>query len=1368
MFLNEKLQRRDSLLQVVSDFSHNFFLKTGHASKETGNSSMHHLALGMMELKKQSSAPTKAQLKSTVFQNDFSSSDKFNFNTLEDSSSNLKRKKNSSHSSETSCESLATYENTDSDSFTENSLHNLALNQSDIFLNMTLDSKSKGSPNSIYSCSKDSIFDSSLDSSYLNKTFENGDILNPRSPFLVDANLSRTQKICHEMLITEKTYVNDLREVIEGYIYHLKQQTDLNIEELFGNLEEIYEFNKEVLSLMEECEIEDNEIDVVQLANIFCEKAEGFNHHYTSYCTNFPEISSLFTVIMHDPRISAFFTMRQHVIGHALSLESYLLKPVQRILKYHLLFRDILKSYDGDVDSYNIINSASQKMSDVAEYINEMKRLHENAQKVQEILNKIVDLNDAMNVFSTGRFVLENSFKVHGIRGDRYFYLFEKMLLVCKKSDDMYHFKEKIECSDMILQEGMKDSLIFQVMRYSNSKVSYSIVAKNLEIKKIWIQHLKRLIVESHKALIPQTVRQAILGPEEKSRSKYNSLSIDALDDPIFSNKISAKNKENHGVVTYKKEQNDKDLLSPKRNLNTKAKEFLLDKRNRVSMRPSSPNIIHEKEKKEKNRWMLFNKPKRSADHSNQEPYNAMQHHTQYNNVLGVNINRTETLTKSRSLESLKDSIKDSQNELKVVHEDNITGDHDYAEIKDIIRMIRQPALANLDSVENSFCVNEAESSLNNSAQQEQILEELQPGFSNEICDQQDEFTQIRHRASTTDKLSRLEKRLSILNDDDNSSTSIKAMVRKVSNAFGNPVQPFETSLKGSVISPGNVSNVSRDLSILLGNSLDKTRYRYSVGSLQNSFFRAPLERSRSLTSFKEITGKKESSSENQLLSVSKISLSSNEDQSCSEDVDDVVDVDDVLESIKHELGSIVKNNDKVSMRPTSRQQAAVRPLSAFETTLELSKKEPLFISSSCTAIDINARAAAVDERLKKANPETASLDTVRELNVEVKRVADRIREYKKLIDAEKKVRPLKVNEPLSEMIESLDSIKQSPIASSTTYSYHRKRFSRPPSILNQNDVFELEAESLEQSSQTNDLLSQIENKPDHVLEKIYTHKPSSIVTLKNEETGIPPLQEKNKYDDKTIEEKRVFFSEKRKAKSFNETLNSDEYIQNSKIMSVNATSIHKDMPNQRILIRTPSLPQMDKNSYKLKTSNIRVKSRRNSASSLSINNENDDNHIRGRVQIRHLPNNSSENEVSPKVNRLFVKRKSFYRSASLPRRSYKVEFNDTKEKTDVIQDVTWSPSAYCNQQNLVNDRIKQYFTNLQTASKISTSRPRLLLVGSYDSDSDTSSDGHIPFKTSNSLCDNEVVQNDNPDHIMKGTVRSMIKKYAANYVFDK
>ena len=40
-------------------------------------------------------------------------------------------------------------------------------------------------------------------------------------------------------------------------------------------------------------------------------------------------------------------------------------------------------------------------MTDVAEYINEMKRLHENAVKVQEILNNVVyiDVSFSRNLF---------------------------------------------------------------------------------------------------------------------------------------------------------------------------------------------------------------------------------------------------------------------------------------------------------------------------------------------------------------------------------------------------------------------------------------------------------------------------------------------------------------------------------------------------------------------------------------------------------------------------------------------------------------------------------------------------------------------------------------------------------------------------------------------------------------------------------------------------------------------------------------------------------------------------------------------------------------------------------------------------------
>lgn len=43
--------------------------------------------------------------------------------------------------------------------------------------------------------------------------------------------------------------------------------------------------------------------------------------------------------LTRDEKMAALFRERQTALGHALPLGSYLLKPVQRILKYHLLLQ---------------------------------------------------------------------------------------------------------------------------------------------------------------------------------------------------------------------------------------------------------------------------------------------------------------------------------------------------------------------------------------------------------------------------------------------------------------------------------------------------------------------------------------------------------------------------------------------------------------------------------------------------------------------------------------------------------------------------------------------------------------------------------------------------------------------------------------------------------------------------------------------------------------------------------------------------------------------------------------------------------------------------------------------------------------------
>ena len=59
------------------------------------------------------------------------------------------------------------------------------------------------------------------------------------------------------------------------------------------------------------------------------------------------------------------------------TLESYLIKPIQRILKYPLLLQQLKALAVSPSEEQNHLNEALSGMENVAEHINEMQRIHE-------------------------------------------------------------------------------------------------------------------------------------------------------------------------------------------------------------------------------------------------------------------------------------------------------------------------------------------------------------------------------------------------------------------------------------------------------------------------------------------------------------------------------------------------------------------------------------------------------------------------------------------------------------------------------------------------------------------------------------------------------------------------------------------------------------------------------------------------------------------------------------------------------------------------------------------------------------------------------------------------------------------------------
>lgn len=321
---------------------------------------------------------------------------------------------------------------------------------------------------------------------------------------------SYLQRVLLEIVESERTYARDLRGIVEGYLGKIidAQEPPLRPEQvsaLFGNIEDIYELSSNLLQSLESCAC-----DPVAVAVCFVTRSQEFDI-YTQYCNNYPNSVATLSECMRSKQQARFFRECQEEMRHVLPLGAYLLKPVQRILKYHLLLQEIAKHFEHKSgDDYEVVVEAIDTMTCVAWYINDMKRKHEHAIRQQEIQSLLLQWKGP-DLTTYGELVLEGSFRAQRARSERAVFLFDKLLLITKRRGDHYVYKSHIPCASLMLIESTRDSLCFSVAHYKHIKQQYALQAKSAEEKRVWTHHIKRLILENHHAIVPQKAKEAIL-----------------------------------------------------------------------------------------------------------------------------------------------------------------------------------------------------------------------------------------------------------------------------------------------------------------------------------------------------------------------------------------------------------------------------------------------------------------------------------------------------------------------------------------------------------------------------------------------------------------------------------------------------------------------------------------------------------------------------------------------------------------------------------------------------------------------------------------------------------------------------------------
>ncbi|KAK7881855.1 hypothetical protein WMY93_030264 [Mugilogobius chulae] len=265
--------------------------------------------------------------------------------------------------------------------------------------------------------------------------------------------------VINEIMSTERDYIKHLKDICEGYIKQCRKRTDMFSEEqlktIFGNIEDIYRFQRRFLKALEK-RFNKEQPHASEVGACFLQHQTEFQI-YSEYCNNHPNACVQLSRLMKVNKYVFFFEacrLLQRMID--ISLDGFLLTPVQKICKYPLQLAELLKYTNPQHRDYKDVEAALDAMKNVARLINERKRRLENIDKIAQWQSSIEDwegediLSRSSELIFSGELTKLSPPQTKGQQ--RMFFLFDHQMVFCKKDllrRDILYYKGRVDMDQM-------------------------------------------------------------------------------------------------------------------------------------------------------------------------------------------------------------------------------------------------------------------------------------------------------------------------------------------------------------------------------------------------------------------------------------------------------------------------------------------------------------------------------------------------------------------------------------------------------------------------------------------------------------------------------------------------------------------------------------------------------------------------------------------------------------------------------------------------------------------------------------------------------------------------------------------------------
>uniref|UniRef100_H2YQP4 Guanine nucleotide exchange factor VAV2 n=1 Tax=Ciona savignyi TaxID=51511 RepID=H2YQP4_CIOSA len=301
-----------------------------------------------------------------------------------------------------------------------------------------------------------------------------------------------------EIIETEKNYVQHLGMMVCKFMEPFRQMNGIeekDVRMIFMNIEDLLPIHQDFLRELEKSSSESPST----LSKPFLTYKDRFLL-YGTYCCNLNESQEHLDHLKKSSQKMAIFVEECEAVASPskFKLRELLCVPMQRILKYHLLVKELHKHTMDKHPDKSELAKALESMQELSHYVNEVKRDSEMMVTINEVQSCLSGFT-RQTLTEYGRLQKDGELRIRSSMDkkakSRNTFLFDQALFMTKEENGVYHLKDLVRLEEYKLEEvaqakANKWNWTWSLIATKNGS-NFTLFAKTHQDKGKWIENLK-------------------------------------------------------------------------------------------------------------------------------------------------------------------------------------------------------------------------------------------------------------------------------------------------------------------------------------------------------------------------------------------------------------------------------------------------------------------------------------------------------------------------------------------------------------------------------------------------------------------------------------------------------------------------------------------------------------------------------------------------------------------------------------------------------------------------------------------------------------------------------------------------------------